>query len=368
MISEGYERALFESPVLDRFALGESKQQGPEQESTRVFTKEFDFLRDLRRAAQVVKLVADSKDTLFNAVPRRHLRNVLVIQGTTLGASLMNLSHVTQEEMKLHFPHHGFNPYVDLLFKARKELPAGTEHRDWWKLASGDEAVRVAAQLNEFVSYLREKAAERSFSNLLDRFRRSCDKNTRSLRRYIDSIFRHRGSRHLVIRLELGYAMEEAWAAARPTSVTLAQAKEDLAKFQRYLRDHLPTTGFAAKLEYGLLRGYHFHALIFLNGHLMQRDVLIALRLGEHWRWVICEGRGRYWNCNAKHYHCRGIGMINYDDGDKRVALIDKVADYLTKTDFWLRYQPGGKKFFKGMMPQPRPKRGRPRESEEGVD
>lgn len=364
MISQGYEKALFESPVLDRYAFGEPLQQESEEGSARVFTKEFDFLVSLRRAARVVKEVTDSKETLFKVVPRPYFKHVLVIEATRLGAGIMNLYRITQEEMEQCFPKHGFNPYVDLLFDARKAMPADIELHTQWKGAAGDEAVRVTAQLNDFVSYLRSKAGAQEFRAVLDRFRRSCDKNTRSLRHYVDAIFQHRGGRHLVIRLELGYAMEEALAAARPTSVTLEQAKEDLAKFQRYLRDHHPSTGFAAKLEYGLLRGYHFHALIFLNGHLRQKDVLIAQRFGEHWRWVICEGQGRYWNCNAKYYRDRGIGMVSYDDGDKRVALIAKVASYLTKTDFWLRFQPGGKTLFKGLMPQPRPKRGRPRERE----
>lgn len=92
-----------------------------------------------------------------------------------------------------------------------------------------------------------------------------------------------------------------------------------------------------------------------------QKDVVIAQCLGEYWARVICEGKGRYWNCNAERYHDRGIGMINYDDGDKRVTLVEKVAGYLTKTDFWMRFQPGGKTLFKGLMPEPPPKRGRPR-------
>lgn len=365
MISQGYETALFESPVLDRYALGESTEDDSDGGGTRVFTEEFDFLRDLRNAARVVKAVVESKENLFAVVPRRHLRNLLAVEATWLGGHLLALDGVTQEKMELHFPQHGFNPYVDLLFAVRKEMPVQSEH-DGWKSACGPEAIRVAAQLNEFVSGLRQRAGERQFRKLLERFRRSRDKNTRSLRRYIDAIFQHRGGRHLVIRLDLGYAMEGAWAAGRPTSVTLEQAKEDLVKFQRYLREHpvLHSTGFVAKLEYGLLRGYHFHVLIFLNGHRQQSEVLIAKLLGDHWRSVICEGRGRYWNCNAEEYWQRGIGMINYNDGDKRRVLVDKVAGYLTKTDFWLRFQPGGKTLFKGLMPQPRPTRGRPRESE----
>jgi hypothetical protein len=363
MISGGYEKAIFASPVSDRYSLAEAAQPDSERGSTRVVTDEFDFLRDLRRAARIVKLVVNSKDTLFNVVAKRHLGGELAIEPTRLGWALMALSHITQEEMALYFPKHGFNPYVDLLFNARKES-SGAALRDDWIRSRGYEAVRVAAQLNAFVSEMRTRASERKFQNLLDRVRRNCDKNTRSMKHYIDAIFRHRGGRHLVLRLDLAFAMEDAWAAARPTTVTLKQAKEDLVKFQRYLREHLPVTGFAAKLEYGLLRGYHFHAMIFLNGHLMHKDILIAKRLGEYWERVICEGKGRYWNCNAVKYEVRGIGMINYDDGDKRVALIEKVAGSLTKSDFWMRFQPGGKTLFKGLMPEPPPKSGRPRKGE----
>jgi hypothetical protein len=361
MISDGYEKAIFDSPVSERYSLAERKPQEAGDGAIRVVTQEFDLLRDLRRAARTVKLVVESSETLFNAVARR--TGVLRIQPTRLGLALMALRNVRQDEMKMYFPVHGFNPYVAMLFSARRQVPIATDYHEDWKRVGGDEAVRVAAQLNDFVSCMRSNAGEPAFKALLERFRRSRDKNTRSVRRYIDAIFRHRGSRHLVIRLDLGYAMEGAWAAARPTSITLEQAKEDLTKFQRYLRDHLPVTGFVAKLEYGLMRGFHFHTLILLNGHLVHKDIVIGQRLGQQWL-AICEGRGRYWNCNAQEYVDRGIGMINYDDGEKRVVLLEKVVGYMTKTDFWLRFQPAGKTLFKGLMPQPRPKRGRPREDE----
>jgi hypothetical protein len=359
MISEGYEKAIFDSPVSDRLALTEAPDKTAHG-STRVITEEFDLLRNVRNAARIVKAVVESTDTLFGVVVRRHLGRT-VVHATRMGAALMNLSRMTEHDMTMYFPQHGYNPFVQILFDARKQMPQDLCPDDWWKQAVGDDAVRAAGQLNAFVADLRAGARTPEFKTVLERYRRSCDKNTRSMRRYIDAIFRYSGSRHLVIRLDLGYAMEESWATGRQTSVTLKQAKKDLVKFQRYLRDHLPTTGFAAKLEYGLLRGYHFHALIFLNGHLMQKDVLIAQTLGEHWRSVICEGQGRYWNCNAEHYEDRGIGMVDYTDGLKRAALVNKVATYLTKVDFWLRFQPGGKTLFKWLMPQPRPMRGRPR-------
>lgn len=358
MISAGYEKTLFDSPVSDRLALGQPVLGG--SKARRVATREFVLLCDLRWAACKLREVVESKGPLFKVTTRKHLRNALAVEPTKLGAALLNLHIVDQEEMEHYFPSHGFNPYVNLLFRVRRDQVEHVVSNGYWKTVTGVEAENTVARLNAFVDRLRAAAAGVEFKKAMDSFRRLRDKNTKSLNDYINSIFQHRGSRHLVLRLDLGYAMEAAWGF-RPTTVTLEQAKRDLAKFQRHLRESLPTTGFAAKLEYGLLRGYHFHVLIFLNGHVVQADVLIAKRLGEHWSNAICEGRGMYWNCNGTDYAERGIGMVNYNDGDKRIALIEKVAAYLTKTDFWLRFSPGGKTFFKGLKPEPPPKRGRPR-------
>lgn len=366
MISESYEDALFGSPVSDGMAIAQRAADDPKQGHVRVLNQEYWLLREVRLAAQVVRQVTQSKEELFAVAYHRQDRGVPTVSAKRLGKLLMSLERTTRQTLELHFPFHGFNPYVELLLRVRDEAGIGDLEEAWAK-RHGSEAIVLVGQLNAFVAALRARANARPFRVLLERFRRRRDKNTRSVRRYIDAIFAHRGSRHLVIRLDLGYAMEDAWTAARPTSVTLQQAKDDLRKFQRYLRETMPSTGFIATLEYGLLRGYHFHALIFLNGHLVQDEVRIAWRLGEHWANVICEGQGRYWNCNAQEYAERGIGVINYYDGDKRVALVEKVASYLTKTDFWVQFQPGGKTLFKGLMPEPPPKRGRPREYEEGA-
>lgn len=362
MISKGYEEALFESPLLNRYALKSVPSTEDDHNDPRVLTTEFNLVRDLRYAALLVRRVAGCKETLFSVSPRRHRGNMLGIDATPLGVRLISLMPLTQDTFEQHFPQHGFNPYVSLLFKAQKVVPAELEVSDWWRRAAGDEAVQVCEQLNAFAAYLRTESGRPQFLARLDSLRRCCDKNTTGARRYINAIFKHRGARQLVLRLELGYAMEEAWSAARPTQVTLEQAKQDLVKFQRYVRDRQPYTGFLAKLEYGLLRGYHFHVLVFLNGHVRQQHVLIAKWLGEHWAKVICEGQGRYWNCNPRCYRFPGIGVINYNDGDLRIALLERVASYLTETDFWLDFKPGGRTFFKGRMPQPAPQRGRPRQ------
>jgi hypothetical protein len=56
-------------------------------------------------------------------------------------------------------------------------------------------------------------------------------------------------------------------------------------------------------------------------------------------------------------------GWVNHNDGDKTAALMDIVAPYLTKVDFWMYYDSPGHTFGKGQMPKEASKAGRPRKA-----
>jgi hypothetical protein len=357
MISEKYEDALFNLPVAKRYALEQTNPGG--LEARPCLTAEWDVLCGLRNCAKLIRHVARSNRVLFKVV-KQPFRGA-VIDPSDRAMSLMAAVKSGLVDLDRYFPKHVFNPYIDLLARCLEKYPKIRDHADTWRFDVGPMAQATAQDLNDFVAALRQEARGSVFTGQMERLRRSCDKNTRSLRKYIDAIFQFRGSRHLVIRLDLGYAMEHLWHTERPTTVTLEGAKADFVKFQRYVRGHYPLTGFAAPLEYGLKKGFHFHALIFLNGDLVKQEVLIAKILGEQWG-VITEGQGRYFNCNAQNYLKRGVGMIRHNDGDKRATLVNTVAPYLTKMDFWMRFEPGGKTFFRGQMPKAREvKTGRPR-------
>lgn len=102
--------------------------------------------------------------------------------------------------------------------------------------------------------------------------------------------------------------------------------------------------------EYGTLTGYHFHLLLFFDGHKQWNGKALGFLLGEVWKNEITEGRGRYFNCNALKYAENGIGMIWHYEMAKREILKKKVISYLTKTDFWLKFQGTRKTFFRGLM------------------
>ncbi|MCY1462462.1 hypothetical protein D9M71_802370 [compost metagenome] len=106
--------------------------------------------------------------------------------------------------------------------------------------------------------------------------------------------------------------------------------------------------------------------LIFLDGSKVREDVVIAKMIGEHWNSVVTEGKGIYFNCNAKksNYKFCGVGMINHFDLELRENLLRKAVIYITKPDYYKKIVvPGnGRAFGKGVIPKMTgARRGRPR-------
>lgn len=157
------------------------------------------------------------------------------------------------------------------------------------------------------------------------------------LKEYVDRLFLIY-SRILVIRLDLEYT--EEWAPF----VTLSQAQRDIGEFisrRRFSNLFENCIGFIVAREKGESGGgYHFHAMLFFDGHKQRGDIYLAQQIGEnYWSGYITrisgqgddlETRGRYFNCNAEEYEHDGIGMVSYSDEIKRTDLLYALL-YLTK-------------------------------------
>ena len=59
--------------------------------------------------------------------------------------------------------------------------------------------------------------------------------------------------------------------------------------------------GYIVKLEYGVDKGIHAHALLFFDGSKRNNSshIQLAKEIGEYWINMITKGRGAYWNVNA---------------------------------------------------------------------
>lgn len=367
-ISQEYEDTLFNLPASDRVLLMESTNGVvPITGSVMgVNTKEAKRVQLLRDSARLVKRLGCAKYTVFKLTERKiHGRTHLAIQRTGLAGEVRQLFRdLNPQDIELYFPQHRLNPFVDLWFSHLRAQPRMQSVGKNWDDLLDDDARQVVDELNAFTKGIQDAVRSPGFRALFDRHRRRCDRNTKNVRDYIHAIFKHKGRRQLVMRLDLGYSKAVSpLGMLTPTSVSLEQVREDLAKLVRHVRDHFPLTGYAWKLEFGAEKGCHVHLLIFMNGRAVREDMTIARRMGEYWQAVVTGGQGRYFNCNATTYRNRGIGMVHHDDGEKMAALMEVVAPYLTKVDFWMYYDPLGHTFGKGQMPKEESKAGRARKA-----
>nr|WP_267910539.1 inovirus-type Gp2 protein [Pseudomonas proteolytica] len=222
--------------------------------------------------------------------------------------------------------------------------------------------------MNILVEFVRLELSSDAFKGVLKRFRKASLKRINSLEGYIDALFAQH-SRMLVVRVDLSY--QSGFVSGREDFYSdVKKVKAHWAKMQKDLHKGIPVDGllgFACKLEYGQLKGFHLHLLLFYNGSNHRQDGVLAKMIGEYWRDSITAGAGRYFNCNAvkDKYRYLGIGMISFNQPDRVSALKNRVASYLTKVDYWIRLSPeSGRSFFRGNMPKLKTvKRGRPRRS-----
>lgn len=157
------------------------------------------------------------------------------------------------------------------------------------------------------------------------------------LKEYVDRLFLIY-SKILVVRLDLEYAEDFA------PFVTLSQAQRDIGEFisrRRFSQLFKHCVGFIVAREKGENGGaYHFHAMLFFDGHKQRGDIYLAQRIGEdYWSGHVTrisgegedlETRGRYYNCNVVDYEHKGIGMVSHSDEVKRADLLYALL-YLTK-------------------------------------
>lgn len=220
---------------------------------------------------------------------------------------------------------------------------------------------------NSLVAKLRQACRTQLISAKISARRREADARFQDYANYVNRWFAE-CSRLVVIRLDLFYKAPYA------TEWTAQAAVEDLNRLisnrrHNALFEHMK--GYIAKLEYGVEKGLHFHLILFFDGNFRQgtSHVHLAQSIGEYWCQVITQGKGDYWNCNAKykefkHLGIIGIGDIHYSDTKLRNNLINRVLLYMCKSSQFLKPKAarGFRTMRRGASPKPRPtKRGRSR-------
>lgn len=252
------------------------------------------------------------------------------------------------------------HPYVEAFHTACEELgleALGESDPD-------DQAAKLNAAVEMIRGVLHSKAMRR-YLRKLDNARQARRKGAHKL---IYGL-REKYARLEVLRLDLSYRKGK-YVDLENFSEALAKVKHDWGVFRKDLVGGVVVSGmvgYLAKLEYGLRSGFHFHAVVLIDGSKHREDITLARMLGEHWsNQVVSGGEGRYYNCNRhkNDYRYLGIGTLDYYDHAKYSALVNLVVEYMIKTDFIMAAEaPGERIWFRSThkIPKGGERRGRPR-------
>lgn len=342
MISKGYERKLFNRHAPERHVYINGLNKHGERAQTTVLGKEHEYASDVKHAALMTYVIARSEGPVF-WLEKESGGTCLVIRASHDGKRLLGAMQLPFADIQGALAHNYMNPLYELLRRGVEEHISDPMALSFWEGHAGEAARVLLASLEAVVQDIRQGWVSGGVRKALDTARRRSDKRAKSMKKAVDEAFQDCAD-NLTIRLDLHFHSPLEGYPYAP-AVSEGEAYRYIVKFERYLREHYPLVRYMRNMEYGTETGFHFHLLVFLNGHIAQDGVGIAKVMGEHWEWVITEGKGRYFNCNAQQYVKPVLGRIHYSNLVVRQALLELAASYLTKTDFWLRYKTSGKAF-----------------------
>lgn len=153
-------------------------------------------------------------------------------------------------------------------------------------------------------------------------------RNQRRLHSLIDELFCDY-SKVLVVRLD--FYLQKYYADIN-TYEYMNEAFYRFRNYQRFNQLFEYYITYAAKLEYGTDRLWHYHVVLFFDGQKLRSDYLLAQDIGEYWVDTITRGLGAYYsaNMNAKRYQTFALGMISYNELG-RIKNLKSVLNYLVK-------------------------------------
>ena len=180
--------------------------------------------------------------------------------------------------------------------------------------------------------------------------------------KYIDAL-QEKFSKVCVIRDDFGYKKDEN----NKVNITLDEANKHVNRFLGNRRNNSVfdnNVGYIFKIEEGVDKGIHIHAIILFDGNKVQNDKFKGDQLGQYWK-KITNGKGSYHNCNRNNYKDNATGILDYRDVEKRKKL-NKAMEYLAKEGQSidaLKENEKDRAIRRGTMPKEKSNMGRPRNS-----
>ncbi|MEZ2896026.1 YagK/YfjJ domain-containing protein [Providencia rettgeri] len=188
--------------------------------------------------------------------------------------------------------------------------------------------------LNEVFREFQSTLKSPDYKKQVRAFEQGAQKNYRRAQQYIDSLYQ-RYSKLLVVRVDLSY---KSGICHRVKAHHLRQHRQALYKAINSDPLFSHCVGYILKLEFGMEKGFHYHALFFFNGQKVRQDITLGKLIGELWQERITDMAGLYFNCNyqKERYRELGIGLLKRADEGSKKGLLNAVR-YLCKADAWVR-------------------------------
>lgn len=318
----------------------------------------------LKKLTEIGLYVAKSKEVIYHCEDGKRLTC------NNIGKTMLEIiQKPIIDEINCIFPNCRLNPFVKVILDAIAASQVNVFARRLSLYESMGKTEFVAETLNRVVDEIRRKMECVELKKILKNYKRGADKNRKEVSRLVDGLFL-RYSKVLVVRVDLSYK-KDSLDPLSPHDVDHKDARNDLRNLLKDMKEKLFKTDFITyvwKLEYGPIKGYHYHAFFFFNGSKVRQDVTLAKMIGEHWSGVVTKGRGGYFNCNAikASYPENGIGMIEHGNLKKIDNLKNKALEYPMKVDYYVKTIADDRirTFGKGAVPKPNTSsRGRPRQS-----
>lgn len=229
--------------------------------------------------------------------------------------------------------------------------------------------------LNKLVQFVREQMNSVEVKDAIKKRKRMAQENSKSCRNLINQYFA-KFSKLLVIRIDFAFTpplenlsnfCPDEFQHPFHSEVTLQSLKQQIKRLldnRRHNKILRPIQGYILKFEHGLKKGFHVHAMFFMNGNLHQNDSYFAHEITKYWK-KLTDGKGCTYNCHmAKDkYKTICMGIIDYTDAAKRKAL-DDCVNYFCKEEQYFMFSKIGK-MLKTLQKSEAPKKlsnaGRPR-------
>lgn len=279
---------------------------------------------------------------------------------TSLGRRFLSTLSLEVVEVFEIFSECRFNPYFEmfcLIAKRHGFFGKGGHLLDLRQTFQAE----LVSKLNDCVLELRQEYASKEFKQKLYDYRRSGNKNLKSLRDYFSQMFEAH-ARMLMVRVDLSYSK----ACIEAGDVLHEHVQRDREILIKHVKSGVygPLLGVVWRLERGVKRGLHYHMLFCFDANVVREDVSIGMRIGQYWQKDVTSGKGVYYNCNAdkEGYSKPFLGQMHYADTVAWEGL-DQYLRYITVADDLLRLSlPHTRSLGRtGATPRTTSRRGRPR-------